>query len=211
MDHCSRPDEAQEDNMRVLLVSVLVSVFLVPSLTFAEDPGELIDSAKSFLSQGKYNKAIEDLQWAMREIRQLQTAEMKEYLPESVSGYTTEEMDDDAAAAVMFNINFIEAGRRFVANSGDESVEVKIMSGDIGGSGLGAMMKMAQMYGAEQGELVRVKGYKCTIEWEAEADNGKLTAILDNDMQVTVEIDGGERGNLEKFAELVDFEGLEAL
>jgi hypothetical protein len=120
-------------------------------------------------------------------------------------------MDDDAAAAAMFNINFIETGRRYEATGSGESVELKVMSGDIGGSGLGAMMKMAQMFGAEQGELVRVKGYKCTVEWEPDADNGKLTAILDNDMQVTVEIYNGQKGNLEKFAELVDFEGLEGL
>jgi hypothetical protein len=197
--------------MRLFLVSVLGSMFLFPTLSFGEDPGELIDSAKGFLSEGKYNKAIEDLQWAMREIRQLQIAEMKQYLPESANGYETEEMDDDAAAAAMFNINFIEAGRRYVATSGDESVEVKIMSGDIGGSGLGAMMKMAQMFGTEQGELVRVKGYKCTVEWEEEANHGTLTAILENDMQVTVEIYDGQKDNLKQFAELVDFEGLEAL
>jgi hypothetical protein len=194
--------------MVVFLIALLV---FIPATSRGEDPGELIDSAKSFLSQGKYNKAIEDLQWAMREIRRLQTVEMKQYLPETVSGYTTEEMDDDAAAAAMFNINFIEAGRRYQATGSGESVELKVMSGDIGGSGLGSMMKMAQMFGAEQGELVRVKGYKCTVEWEDDADNGTLTAILDNDMQVTVEIYNGQKGNLEKFAELVDFEGLEGL
>jgi hypothetical protein len=186
----------EEEIMRQLLVLILVSVFLSPCVSFGEEPTELIDSAKDFLSQGKYNK--------------LQIAEMKQYLPESVSGYTTEEMEDDAAAAAMFNINFIEAGRRYVAGDG-ESVEVKIMSGDIGGSGLGAMMKMAQMFGTEQGELVRVKGYKCTVEWEEEANNGKLTAVLDNDIQVTVEIYDGNKGNLTKFAELVDFDGLEGL
>ncbi len=195
--------------MRFLAVSIVVVMLLLPSASRGEDPAELIDSAKSFLDQGKYSKAIEDLQWALREIRRLQIGEMRKFLPESVDGYSVEDTDDDAAAAAMFNINLMESGRRYNANRGDESVELKIMSGDFGGAGLGSMMKMAQMFGAEQGELIRVKGYKCTVEWESESTNGKLTAVLDNDMQVTVDVTGGEKATLKKFAELVDFEGLE--
>lgn len=195
--------------MRTAWGILCLILILVPSLARGEDPAALIQSAGDFLKQGKYGKAVEELQWALREIRLLQVGELKKFLPQTVSGYTTEEVDADAAAAAMFNINLVEAERRFQAKSGDENVDMKITSGDIGGAGLGAMMKMAQMFGQQQGELVRVKGRKCTLEWNAEDAGGKLTCVLDNNIQVTVEVSNGQKGTPAKFMELVDLDKLE--
>lgn len=161
------------------------------------------------LKQGKYSKAIEDLQWAIREIRIIQIGELKKYLPTTASGYTVEEVQPDASVAAVFNINIVEAERRFNARGGDERVSVKITSGDIGGAGLGAMMKMAQMFGQQQGELVRVKGRKATVEWDADSRSGKLTCVLENNVQLTVEVTDGQKASLTKFAEMVDLDALE--
>ncbi|MCU0612059.1 MAG: hypothetical protein MUE60_09760 [Candidatus Eisenbacteria bacterium] len=195
--------------MRTAWACLCLVMVLFPALARGEDPATLIQSATEFLNQGKYSKAIEDLQWALREIRLLQTVELKKFLPQSVSGYTAEEVDADAAAAAMFNINLVEAERKFQASSGDEYVDLKITSGDIGGAGLGAMMKMSQMFGEQQGELVRVKGRKCTLEWDADNSSGKLTCVLDNDIQVTVEVSNGQKATPAKFMELVNLDGLE--
>lgn len=197
--------------MRRMLAATAAFLLLLSLPSSAEDPGSLIESGNALLKQGKYSKAIEDLQWAIREIRKLQADELMKFLPESVAGYEAFDDEADAAAAAILNISLIETGRRFEAKDGDEAVTVKIMAGEMGGTGLGAMMKMAQMYGTQDGELVRIKGYKCTIEWEDGADNGTLTVVLDNDIQVTIEISQGKKDNLRKFVELVDLDGLESV
>ncbi|MBN1425706.1 hypothetical protein JXA88_14215 [Candidatus Fermentibacteria bacterium] len=190
---------------------VALSLVLVPFLARAEDPGSLIQSASELLKQGKYTKAVEDLQWAIREIRLLQVEELKKYLPSAVSGYATEEVESDAASAAFFNVNLVEAQRNYQSNGSDEFVDLKITSGDIGGAGLGAMMKMAQMFGEQQGELVRVKGRKATLEWDAGNAGGKLTCVLDNNVQITVEVTDGQKATVTKFMELVDLDSLEKL
>jgi hypothetical protein len=195
--------------MRTAWGILCLILVLMPSMARGEDPAALIKSASEFLAQGKLGKAVEDLQWALREIRLLQIAELAKYLPQSVSGYTTEEVEADAAAAAMFNINLIEAERKYQSNSGDENVDLKITGGDVGGAGLGGMMKMAQMFGEQQGELVRVKGRKATLEWDADNASGKLTCILDNEVQVTVEVTSGDKTTATKFMDLVDLDALE--
>lgn len=190
---------------------IAIALVLAPTLARAEDPASLIQSAGDLLKQGKYSKAVEDLQWAIREIRLVQVEELKKFLPKSVSGYAAEEVEADVAAAAFFNVNLAEAQRKFQSNSGDEAVDLKITSGDIGGAGLGAMMKMSQMFGQQQGELVRVKGRKATLEWDAANADGKLTCVLDNNVQITVEVSDGVKATAAKFMELVDLDGLEKL
>jgi len=197
--------------MRNVKAIALVGLIVFATTGYAEDPAELIQSGADFLSKGKYAKAVEDLQWAIREIRMLQAEELKGFLPKEVSGYDAYDEETDAGAAAILNINLIEAGRRFEATGENEIVTLKIMAGEMGGTGLGAMMKMAQMYGGQSGELIRVNGHKGTVEWEDGSNGGKLTMVLDNDIQVTVEISEGNKDNLKTFAGLIDLDGLEAL
>ncbi len=197
--------------MRLVLLLALLSTVATPLGARAEDPASLIQSGLELFKQGKYGKAVEELQWAIREIRQLQVQELKKFLPQSMPGYQAEEVESDVAAAALFNINFVEAARKFRSSGGDETVDMKITSGDIGGAGLGAMMKMAQMFGQQQGELVRIKGRKATLEWDASASRGTLTCVLDNSIQVTVEVMDGQKATAQKFMEQVNLDALEKL
>ncbi len=198
----------------MLRIPVVVLVIALPVLVLGqtgEDAGSLLDSAKGAYQAGKYKQAIEDLQWAIKEINKIRLAQLREHLPGDVTGYeATDTGGEDVAAATMLGLQVLEVGREFT--KGDLTVEVKITIGEVAGTGFGAWAKFAQAFGATEGEkLVRVQNRKCTVTFDSEEQSGTLKAALNNDLVVEVNCNScTDAAVLEEFANKIDFDKLES-
>lgn len=189
-----------------LLVALPASVFAQTG----EDAGSLLESAKEAYQAGKYKEAIDDLQWAIKEINKIRLAQLREFLPEEATGYEARDTGgEDVAALTMLGLQVLEVGREF--SKDDLTVEVKITIGEVAGTGFGAWAKFAQAFGATEGEkLVRIQGRKCTLTFDGEERTGTLKATLSNDLLVEVNCNNcGDSSVLEEFANKVDFDKLE--
>jgi hypothetical protein len=192
----------------------LAVALMLPAAAFAqtsEDAESLLESARQAYKAGKYKQAIEDMQWAIKEINKIRLAQLREHLPKEVPGYEAQDTGgEDVAAATMLGLQVLEVGREFT--KADLGVEVKITVGEVAGAGFGAWAKFAQAFGATEGEkLVRIQGRKCTATFDSEERAGTLKAALSNDLVVEVVCrDCDDSSVLEEFANKVDFDKLEA-
>jgi hypothetical protein len=196
---------------KTLAVVFAVALPLVVLAQTGEDAGSLLESAKAAYEAGKYKQAIEDVQWAIKEINKIRLAQLREHLPADVAGYEAEDTGgEDVAAATMLGLQVLEVGRQFTKD--ELSVEVKITIGEVGGTGFGAWAKFAQAFGATEGEkLVRIQNRKCTVTFDSEEQTGTLKAALDDDLVVEVDCNGcTDAAVLEEFANKIDFDKLES-
>jgi hypothetical protein len=195
---------------RIVAVVVIALVPMVALAQMGEDAGSLMDTAKAAYEAGKHKQAIEDLQWAIKEINKIRLAQLREFLPEGAEGYEVRDTGgEDVAAATMLGLQVLEVGREFAKD--DLTVEVKITIGEVAGTGFGAWAKFAQAFGATEGEqLVRIQGRKCTATFDSEEMTGTLKAALEDDLVVEVNCNGcSESGVLEEFANKINFDELE--
>ncbi len=197
--------------VRILAVTLAVVLPVSVVAQTGEDAGSLLDSAKAAYEAGKYKQAIEDVQWAIKEINKIRLAQLREHLPADVTGYEAEDTGgEDVAAATMLGLQVLEVGREFTKE--ELSIEVKITIGEVAGTGFGAWAKFAQAFGATEGEkLVRIQDRKCTVTFDSEEQSGALKAALNNDLVVEVNCNGcTDSAVLEEFANKVDFDKLES-
>ncbi len=174
----------------------------------AQTVDELLTSAAANYKAGKYIKALEDLDWAKREISNKHLKILKKLLPEKIEGFTTRDVDGGA----MMGIHSVS--RKFV--KGDKSVKVTI-TGDqetSPASGLGAIMSMAAKFnGMDAGtesHLVTVKGRRGQFNLETSDNRGTLTFTLKSNAFVTIETQGySDSSQAKSIAEKLDFDAIE--
>jgi len=189
---------------KLLLVLVIVSVAMP---VCADTTTDLLDSAKSNYEANKYSKALDDLDWARKEIVKKQVETLKKYLPSNVQGFTQE---DPSSASVM---TMTSLNRRYSETSSGNSVEITVMTAGAD-SGMGAFMGMAATFAgmgqAENSSMIMSHGKRGTLI--AEPTDNKFTATfsLAKSVVVTIESLGfGTDSEVKKFAELTDLAGLE--
>lgn len=195
----------------IFAITLLLSLGLWAQ-TAKEEALESLDNAKAMIAEDSFTEAVDEINYAMAKISEIQAEELIKFIPDAPEGFTLEEKESQSmgqAGAIIGSANSIVANASYSMD--DTEIEITITVGGILGK-TGGMMGMASMFGgtAMGTKTVRVSGYTGNQEYDKGDDSGTLTVQVGDNITVIVEGDEIEDAEiLKNFAELIDLPLLE--
>ncbi len=204
--------------MKKILVLFFLTL-LVSTPGFAEDiqeeAVESLTTAQKFVKDGNYNKAIEEINYALAKINELTAANLIQYIPDAPEGFTLVNKQSQgvgANAAIAGNAG--ASGTYSGQNGADVDLNIAIggMTGKMASlAAIGSMFAgLSQDAGAGKTRQIRVQGYTGTEIYNAAEQSGTLTFQVGDKTSVTIagnNIDSVD--TLMLFAKKMDFSGIE--
>jgi len=204
--------------MRKLLLPLAISLLIV-STSYAEDiKGEAVDSletARTFVEKGNYNKAIEEINYALAKINELTAEGLIKFIPEPPPGFTLDNKQSQgtgSGAAIAGNAGATAS----YSNSAGAGINLNIAIGGMTGK-MASLAAFSQMFAgiapagdASQSKKIRVQGYTGTEMFNGQDRSGTITFQIGAKTSVTIE---GNNINspdvLKLLAKNIDLAGLE--
>jgi len=186
-----------------LMLLVALGLF---AQTAKEEAIESLDTAKAMLAKDSLTEAMDEINYAVSKISEIQAEELIKFIPDAPEGFTLEEKDSQSmgqAGAIVGSANSIIATANYTKD--DTDIDLTITVGGVLGS-------MASMFGGSGmgSKTVRVSGYTGNQEYDKGDDSGTLTVQVGDNITVMVEGDEIEDADILKtFAELIDLPLLE--
>ncbi len=187
-------------NRRNLVVTILL--LIAAPWAGADDVEEQIRLGLDSYRQGDYKAAIDDLNFAVAQIREKLNAQQATLLPEPLEGWTASETEHNTAAMSMLGggAHLTRTYRR-----GDESVEITIMAGSPMVSSLLAMINNPMMLSGNPNmkpyRFKRIRGVR-----EETRGDIKITLALGGQIMVQLAGRGAGEESLESYLAVLDFE-----
>ncbi len=198
--------------MKKFIAPAFVSIFLClsSSAVQADNFTDLIRSAEKNYKAQNYSKALEDLEWARKEISNQHLKSMKSFFPAEIDGMVGKDVDGASVMGIQ--------GITKIYTSSDQtrSVSISLVSGGASpaGGGLGSLMNMASSLGMMvsdgNSKVIIEKGYKGQFVMEDRA-SGTLTFNLNGGKIIAIETEGyNSPAMAEKVAKMLDLAKIEA-
>lgn len=174
------------------LAAVLALSFALPAA--AEDINEVFKKVNEYAAKKNYPKALEELQWAQKELEKLNQQRLAELLPKDVDGFVGEEPQVQSA------MGFTTIERQY--NKGEKGIQVSIAGGGGGAGGLAGIAKMGMMMGGAQPgtDQFRIDGRTATLDTSGSPE---LTVLLESGsvLQIRSSDESVDGATLKKFAQ----------
>jgi hypothetical protein len=159
--------------MNKFFLSAAIATTIITSPALAEDLSVIVGRVQEYAKSQNYPKALEELQWAQKELQKLHAERVKSFLPDQLQGYHGQKLESSGA------LGFSQIERKYV--NGEKTVTISI-TGNASSGGMGNLAqlgKMAAMFGGESGnETIRVKGH--TAQLEKNDNSASITVFLDS-------------------------------
>ncbi len=186
--------------MRFLLIIATVMLFTSPVL--ADNVIDSLEKAKALYNQGKYYKAVTELNFAIGLIQDKQVDKFKTLLPEPPSGWSAESAEGSRAPGQIMG-GGINVSRSYHSTDGQE-VRIEMITDSPLLSSVMMLLSNPLIMGG--GRLVAINGEKGIEEWRPEEHSGKIQIVLQNRMLITVEGNNlKSKDTLYDFAKKLDF------
>ncbi|MBW1635090.1 MAG: hypothetical protein JRC87_05555 [Deltaproteobacteria bacterium] len=200
----------------------LALTLALASTGYAEDiQTEAIDSlstARTFVEKGKYNKAIEEINYALAKINELTASGLIKFIPDPPSGFTLDNKQSQGSGTGASIAGSAGASAAYSDAKGSH-LNLNIAIGGITGK-MGSLAALGQMFagmaqqqgggGGEQTRQIRVKGYTGTEIFNNQNRSGTLSFQVGDKTSVTIEgTDIDSPDILKQLAKNMDFASLE--
>lgn len=173
----------------------------------AEELDTIFGRVNEFVKAANYAKALNELEWARKEIEKKHSAKLLSFFPDTLAGFS------GAKAEISSVLGISNIERKY--QKGAQSVRVSLTgSSGAPGAGLGGLAafgRMAAMMGGEAGqETIRIAGRTATLSAEQGASGAELTVFLDSGSMLKFEMSGGsDAETLKAMANAVNLDGLD--
>lgn len=186
---------------------------------YAEDiQGEAVDSlatAQKFVTDGNYNKAIEEINYALAKINELTATELLKYIPEPPEGYSLINKQSQGIGAAASLAGTAGASAEYTDSDGG-NINLAIAIGGMTGkmasiAALGSIFAgLSQDAAGGQTRQIRVQGYTGTEMYSSDTQSGTLSFQVGEKISVTFEGNSIKSADtLKNLAKSFDFSGLE--
>lgn len=194
--------------MKHWLVALLI---LLPGLvTQADDVTDWIEDGLAAYKAGNRQEAIQSLDYASQLIRQLKGEQLETLFPEAPAGWKKEDSNSQSVAtAYMGGGTSAGASYRRIDDSGD-SIDISITTDNPMIGMLSAAFASPMMMSASGQKLIKLKGHKATLEYEASSREGDINLLIGGKVLVNISGYGVSEEELRDFASRVDFDAIEA-
>lgn len=204
--------------MKKLILPAALTLLLSIN-SYAEDiqteAVESLTTAQTFVSDGNYKKAIEEINYALAKINELTATELLKYIPEAPKGYTLTNKQSQGVGAAA-SIAGTAGATADYSHSDGGNINLTISIGGITGkmasiAALGSIFAgLSQESGVGQTRQIRVQGYTGTELYNANDQTGTLSFQIGEKTSVTFEGSGIQSADaLKTLAKSFDFAGLE--
>ncbi len=202
---------------KIILPAALTLLLSINS--YAENiQTEAVDSlttAQTFVSDGNYKKAIEEINYALAKVNELTATELLKYIPEAPEGYTLNNKQSQGVGAAA-SIAGTAGATADYSHSDGGNINLTISIGGITGkmasiAALGSIFAgLSQETGVGQTRQIRVQGYTGTEIYNGNDQTGTLSFQIGEKTSVTFEGSGIQSAEpLKTLAKSFDFAGLE--
>ena len=145
----------------------------------AEDLNAIFKRVNDLVAEKNFSKALDELDWAKKEVEKMHMQKLQEFFPDSLAGYTGQKFEGNSA------LGFSNLERSYT--QGNKKVKISITGGTGQGaaalSGLAQMGRMAAMLQGSSlaggNETVRIQGKTATVE-SPEGGVSSLTVMMDS-------------------------------
>jgi len=205
--------------IKLLVLTLVIGTAITAGTVIADIGQETIDSldnAKELLFKKDYSRAVEEIEYALSKINEIQAERLVAYVPDAPKGFNIESKSSQGlgqAGAIVGGAGTIMAEARYIGlppsqdtnnkknkkdqndeENADENynapyINLKISVGGIMGK-MGSMSALGKMFGGSAGngvKSVRVKGYTGVLEYSKENKSGTLTVQVGEKVSVTLE------------------------
>ena len=166
--------------MRFLVIVAAIIVVATPVM--ADQVTDSIDKAKSLYEQGKYYKAVNELNFVVGLIQDKQVDKFKALLPAPPKGWTAEEAQGARAGGQLIG-GGISVSLIYHSSDGQEVKVEMITDSPLLSS---VMMLLTNPLITSSGRLVVINGEKGIEEWNPQERSGQLQIVLQNRMLITI-------------------------
>lgn len=176
---------------------------------------ESLATAQKFVTDGNYNKAIEEINYALAKINELTATELLKYIPEAPEGYTLINKQSQGVGAAASIAGTAGASAEYSHSDGGNinlSIAIGGMTGKMASiAALGSIFAgLSQDTEGGQSRQIRVHGYTGTEMYNSQTQSGTLSFQVGEKISVTFEGNSIQSADmLKNLAKSFDFAGLE--
>ena len=164
-----------------------------------------IDQASKQYKQGDFAGAASNLDYAAQLIRQKKSENMKELLPEPLSGWQAGEAGSQAIGTAVFG-GGVTVNREYT--KGSSVVNIEIVSDSPVLQSVLMMLNNPMFAGASGGNLRTIKGQRAIVKYNGNSKNGEVSVVVAGRFMVTVNGKQVEEADLVAYAEAINFQEL---
>ena len=167
---------------KFLAICLCAALMLLPGAAMADDVADMIKRGLKLYEEGNLSQAMEELNFALAQMRQKKADSLTEIFPDAPSGWKAEKAQSESAGAGLMG-GGIKASRKYKQDGGKGKARLEIMTDSPLIQSM-AMMLSNPMFlqGGKSGKLIRLKGQKAILK-----DSGKraeLQMLIDNKILV---------------------------
>lgn len=176
---------------KILILCLCAALMALPGTALADDIGDMIKRGLKLYEEGKLSQSMEELNFALAQMRQKKAESLTAIFPEAPSGWKAEKAVTESAGAGLMG-GGISASRKYREDGDKGKAKLEIMTDSPLIQSM-AMMLSNPMFlqGGKNGKLVRIKGQKGILK-----DNGKraeLQMLIDNTILLRAEANKTEK------------------
>ncbi len=174
---------------------------------YADDIKDSIKEGLEYYENGEYSDAVESLNYASQLIQQKKGEGLEAFLPDPLSGWTTQETSSQAAGAAMFG-GGVTAERKY--RKGSSSITVQIVTDSPLLQSMMMMFSNPMFATANGGKLERIGRQKAIVNFDPADKQGDIKIVVADRYLVSIEGHEITREDLKGYAEAIDYKKLKA-
>ena len=191
---------------------VFLSALLIlscASSAAAEDVNTIFQRVNDLIKAQNYSKALDELEWARKEVAKMHAERLKGFLPDQVAGYTGGKAEMSGALGIL------SLERTYTSPTSKVKVLLTGGASAGGGAALGGLAQigqMAAMFGNNEPgkETIRVGGRTAMLESNEAQKTASLDVFLDGGAMLKLEQDGSAQADsLKTFADALKIDDIE--
>ncbi len=186
-------------------LGLLVMMFSALSIAADEIVDEINEAIKLYKA-GDYAEAVDGLEFAAQQIRQLQAGNITKALPEPLKGWEADDAEGVALGGSMLG-GAINASRTYTKDAANISIS---LTGDS--PALQAVMMMfdnSMMLSMSGKKVKRIKGNKATIDYDKGDMMGEITLVVKKSVMVVVNGSDCTLEDMMAYTEAIDYTVIE--
>ncbi len=191
-----------------VVVALSVLFFLQPLYAAEEAQDDVlttIDQAAKQYKNGDLAGAASNLDYAAQLVRQKKSENMKDLLPEPLSGWQADEAGSQAIGTAVFG-GGITVNREY--KKGSSVVSIEIVSDSPVLQSVMMMLNNPMFAGASGGNLRTIKGQRAIVKYNETSKSGDISVVVAGRFMVTINGRQVTEAELVAYAEAVNFQEL---
>ena len=195
-----------------LTVAAMMILGLTGGAALADEISDQIKRGMKLYEDGNLSGAVEELEFALAQMRQKKAESLTTIFPKAPSGWKAEKPQAQSAGRAMLG-GGINVTQTYVQDGGQGRVSMEVLTDSPFIQTLGMILaNPMMMQGGDQGKLIRIHGEKGVIK-EMQGNAAELQVLIDKKILFKVEArEVKQAGQVTRqFAEMMDVKKLREL